>query len=63
MAVVYMIHLSLAKACNATAIEENNTTKQLLKITDVLVRESKPTTNVPLYYKYDDGTVEKRIVC
>ena len=49
-------------ACNATAIEENNTTKQLLYITDVLGRESKPTPNVPLFYRYDDGTVEKRIV-
>jgi hypothetical protein len=48
--------------CNATAIEENNSTKQLLKITDVLGRESKPTPNVPLFYRYDDGTVEKRIV-
>jgi len=48
--------------CNATAIEENNTTKQLLKITDVLGRESKPKPNVPLFYRYDDGTVEKKIV-
>jgi hypothetical protein len=49
-------------ACNATAIEENNSKKQLLKITDVLGRESKPAPNVPLFYRYDDGTVEKRIV-
>jgi hypothetical protein len=48
--------------CNATAIEENNTTKQLLKITDVLGRESKPTPNVPLFYIYDDGTVEKKLI-
>ena len=48
--------------CNATAIEENMTTKQLLKITDVLGRESEPIPNVPLFYRYDDGTVEKRIV-
>ena len=49
-------------ACNATAIEENEAEKQLLKITDVLGRESKPAPNVPLFYRYDDGTVEKRIV-
>jgi hypothetical protein len=48
--------------CGVSAIEENNSTKQLLKITDVLGRESKPTPNVPLFYRYDDGTVEKRIV-
>ena len=35
--------------------------KQLLKITDLLGRETK-NTNQPLLYLYDDGTVEKRIV-
>ena len=49
-------------ACITSAIEENNTTKQLLKITDELGMESKPRPNVPLFYRYDDGTVEKRIV-
>jgi hypothetical protein len=49
-------------ACNTTAIEENKTKKQLLKITDVLGRKSKPAPNVPLFYKYSDGTVERKIV-
>ena len=39
----------------------NETEKILLKITDLLGRETKKT-NQPLFYIYDDGTVEKRIV-
>ena len=45
--------------CNATAIEEYTTNKELLRTIDVLGRETK---NKPLFYIYDDGTVEKRIV-
>ena len=44
-----------------TAIEEHTTHKELLKVTDLLGRETKQT-NQPLFYIYDDGTVEKRIV-
>lgn len=36
--------------------------RQLLRIIDVLGRESKPQPHVPLFYIYDDGTVEKKIV-
>jgi len=43
-----------------TSITEQNTTKELFKVTDLLGRESKQT-NQPLLYLYDDGTVEKRI--
>jgi hypothetical protein len=35
--------------------------KKLLKVTDLLGRETKQT-NQPLFYIYNDGTVEKRIV-
>ena len=44
-----------------TSIQEHNITKELLKVTDLLGRETKQT-NQPLLYLYDDGTVEKRIV-
>ena len=47
--------------CNGTAIQEHASKKELLKITDILGRETKET-NQPLFYIYDDGTVEKRIV-
>jgi hypothetical protein len=45
-----------------TAVNEFNANKTLLKITDVLGRESKPQKNVLLFYRFDDGTVEKRMV-
>ena len=47
--------------CSVTAKQEQTTNKELLKVTDLLGRETKQT-NQPLLYLYDDGTVEKRIV-
>jgi hypothetical protein len=47
--------------CSATGIQEHTTNKELLKVTDLLGRETKQT-NRPLFYIYNDGTVEKRIV-
>jgi plastocyanin len=43
-----------------TAINEHTSNKELIKVTDILGRETKET-NQPLFYIYDDGTVEKRI--
>ena len=57
--------------CITTSINENNVqndnkvfpnNKQLIKIVDLLVRESKDLKNQPLFYIYDDGTVEKKII-
>jgi len=36
--------------------------KSLIKVVDILGRESKEVENKPLFYIYDDGTVEKRII-
>ena len=36
--------------------------KQLIKIVDLLGRESKDLKNQPLFYIYDDGIVEKKII-
>ena len=47
--------------CNSTSINEQTINKELLKITDILGRETKGKKNQPLFYIYDDGTVEKRI--
>jgi hypothetical protein len=44
-----------------TSIQEHTTNKELLKVTDLLGRETKGTKNEVLFYIYDDGTVEKRI--
>ena len=43
-----------------TAIKEYTTNKKLLKITDILGRDTKGKKNEPLFYIYDDGTVEKK---
>ena len=40
----------------------NTSQGKLLKIVDILGRETKGKTNEPLFYIYDNGTVEKRIV-
>jgi Leucine-rich repeat (LRR) protein len=45
--------------CSGTSVEEHTTNKELLRTIDILGRETK---NNPLFYIYDDGTVEKRII-
>ena len=47
---------------NATGILNFNTTKTIIKITDVLGQEIPYKKNTPLLYIYDDGTVEKKII-
>ena len=47
--------------CNPSAIQEQTTNKELLKVTDLLGRETK-ATNQLLFYIYNDGTVEKKVV-
>jgi hypothetical protein len=42
--------------------EKTNTAKKLLRITNMLGQETPFRKNTPLFYNYDDGTVEKRIV-
>jgi len=44
-----------------SSIEEINNNKVLKRITDVLGRETNKEHNIPLFYIYDDGTVEKKI--
>jgi hypothetical protein len=36
--------------------------KKLIRIIDFVGREVKETKNQPLFYIYDDGTVEKKII-
>ena len=46
---------------NSTAIiNEHNLSKQLIQVIDIFGRESKGLKNQPLFYIYDDGTVEKK---
>ncbi len=47
---------------NTTTLENHlPINRSLIKITDLLGRETKGSKNQPLFYIYDDGTVEKRI--
>ena len=36
--------------------------KELLKVTDILGEETSIRSNIPLFYMYDDGTIEKKIL-
>ena len=45
-----------------SAIQEHTTNKELIKVTDLLGRETKGTKNEILFYIYDDVTVEKIII-
>ena len=44
-----------------TDIEEKTTNKELLRTIDILGKEAQET-NQPLFYIYDNGIVEKKIV-
>jgi hypothetical protein len=52
-----------AKCLDITGLSNQfNIKKSLLKVTDILGRESEEKLNTPLLYIYEDGTVKKRIV-
>ena len=54
--------ITFVNAYGVTGIDNiKNSSKKLLEITDLLGRETKQK-NQPLFYIYDDGTVEKRII-
>ena len=42
-------------------VEEYNTTSNLIQIVDIWGRETDIKKNIPLFYIYSDGTIEKRI--
>ena len=47
---------------NASSVSEINTNRKLVQTTNLLGKEIQKKTNQLLFYIYDDGTVEKRIV-
>ena len=52
-----------ARMSGVTLIGEINLfNKKLIKVVNVLGREIKEKSNTPLFYIYDDGTVEKKII-
>jgi hypothetical protein len=55
--------VSLIPDCSATILEEiDGEPKGLVKITDVLGRTTQATSNNPLFYIYENGKVEKKVV-
>jgi len=47
----------------STFVEEiESKGKKLIKVVDVLGRESLPISNSPLFYIFDDGSVEKKLI-
>jgi hypothetical protein len=41
---------------------EINNNKKAVRIIDILGKETTPSRNTPLFYIYDDGTIEKKII-
>ena len=54
--------ITYSQFCNSTATEEKSFDKELIRIIDILGRETKERKNEPIFYIYDDGTVEKRLI-
>ena len=59
---IYPTQAACIAVCEVTAIEEQNYNKKLLKITDILGREVNEKRNTTLFYIYNNGTVEKKII-
>ena len=47
---------------NQTGVEEYKSNKDIIRIRDILGRDVEERKNTPLFYIYDDGTVEKKII-
>ncbi len=58
----YNIEVEVPCENTTTSVSELPTSKNLLKIVDVLGREIHRKKNTPLFYIFDDGTVEKRLI-
>ena len=47
---------------NSTGLHQNSQDRELIKVVDILGRKSITRENTLLFYIYDDGTVEKKII-
>jgi hypothetical protein len=52
----------LFNVVNSVGIAEQTAKKELIRTTDLLGRETKRIKSQPLFYIYNDGTVEKKVV-
>ena len=53
---------SFSTNCGVSGIKENKSHKRLLKVVDIFGRSISPKYNIPLFYIFDDGSVEKKLV-
>ena len=49
--------------CNSTEVSNHSSSlnKRLIQVVDIFGRDVTPKPNIPLFYIYSDGSVEKRI--
>ena len=53
---------SFGTNCSATSVQEHTTNKELLKVIDLLGKETNGKKNRLLFYIYDDGSLEKKYI-
>ena len=53
---------SFGTNCSTTYVLEHTTSKELFKVIDLLGRETKGKKNKPLFYIYDDGSIERKYI-
>ena len=61
-----LLNASCVSICNSdtnsTSIEENINNKKLIRVINILGQKTPFRKNTPLFYIYNDGTVEKKII-
>jgi dienelactone hydrolase len=54
--------ITYSQFCNNTGIDEKSFDKELIRVIDILGRKTNERKNETIFYIYDDGTVEKRLI-
>ena len=57
-----LVYIVLQNSSSSIIINDNVQSKELIKTIDLFGRETKDSKNEPLFYIYDDGTVEKKLI-
>ena len=59
----YSVYSTICTNCSISSIDEHSLEKPfLLKVTDMLGRETKPISGQPFLYIFSDGSVEKKMI-